>query len=250
MKPVAMKAIIAEDEAPLARELAEALAALWPDLEIAAIAEDGTEALEAIMRLKPHVAFLDIRMPGLSGLEVANAAQEGTRIVFVTAHEEHALAAFDARAVDYLLKPLSRERLAETVARLQSQAGSTDDARRLREALDALTARRPAGLKWINCSSGDTIEVVDIDHVLMLQSRDKYTCVVTREREHYVRTPLKELFDRLDPELFWPVHRGTVVRVSAVRRARREGEKLLLELDGIAERITVSQAHAWRFRPQ
>lgn len=247
-------AIIAEDETRLAEELREMLADLWPDLKIVAIANNGGEALAAIAEYEPDVAFLDIRMPGLSGLDVARHVVHeggGTRVVFVTAYDEHAIAAFESRAVDYVLKPIKRERLIETIARLKANASTAPaiDAG-LVTALRQIAAAEPRKyLRWLNCGQGTEIDVIAISEVLCFQARDKYTCVLTATKERYIRTPIKELLNDLDPDEFWQVHRASVVRVSAIDRVSKdETGHTHIKLAGLKDRVAVSQAFAGRFR--
>jgi len=247
-------AIIAEDEPALAEELGDLLADAWPDLHIVALARNGGDALGAIAEYEPDIAFLDIRMPGLTGLQVAQQVAQGggaTRIVFVTAFDEHAVEAFEARAVDYLLKPIRRERLMETVARLQ--AGNSDSAPVLDPqwiaALQQAAGAPRKYLRWLNCGQGSEIDVIATSEVLYFQSRDKYTCVVTLDKERYIRTPIKELLNELDPDEFWQIHRSSVIRVAALERAvRDDAGRLHAKLRGRVELVPVSLAFAGRFR--
>ena len=231
----------------------EMLAGAWPELEVVATCEDGIAAMNAIAEHRPQVAFLDIRMPGVGGLDVAKAAvAAGGLVVFTTAYDEYAIGAFEAGAVDYLLKPVAPERLREAVDRLQARLheARSDDLQALVEDLEArLRPRDERRIRWISASAGDSVRVVGIDEVLYFQARDKYVCVVTAEGEAVIRTPLKELLAGLDPDEFWQVHRGTVVRVSAIDRVRRdELGKYRLQVTGRAERLPVSAAFVHRFR--
>jgi DNA-binding LytR/AlgR family response regulator len=250
------KAIIADDEDLPRAELRRMLKSSWPDLEIVAECEHGPAALEAIDALEPDVAFLDIRMPGRSGLDVARAAGGRCHVVFTTAYDSHAVAAFEAGAVDYLLKPLAADRLAQAVARLSERLAASAPAPSLDGLVERLAAQlhtRDAGaprLRWISASVGDTIKMFAIDEVLFFQSDEKYTRVVTSGDEAHVRKPLKEIADGLDSELFWQVHRGVIVRASAIARAHRdEVGRITLHLRGHVEKLPVSQAYAWRFKP-
>lgn len=249
-------AIIADDEDLPRAELRRMLAAAWPELEVLVECEHGPAAIEAIDAMEPDVAFLDIRMPGRSGLDVARAAGGRCHVVFTTAYDSHAVAAFEAGAVDYLLKPLASERLAQAVARLRERIGSACPAPSLDGLVERLAAQlQPRGdafprLRWISASVGDTIKMFGIDEVLFFQSDEKYTRVVTGTDEAHVRKRLKELADGLDPELFWQVHRGVIVRASAIARAQRDDVgRITLHLRGHAEKLPVSQAYAWRFKP-
>ena len=249
------RAIIADDEDLPRAELRRMLAAAWPELVIAAECEHGPAAVEAIAEHAPDIAFLDIRMPGSSGLDVARAASGRCHCVFTTAYDSHAVEAFDAGAVDYLLKPIDAARLAQTVARLRERLATQRDAPDLDALVQTLRARLPGAdaatrLRWISASVGDTIKMFAIDEVLFFQSDEKYTRVVTATDEAHIRKPLKEIAEGLDGEAFWQVHRGAIVRAAAIARAQRdELGRITLHLKGHAERLAVSQAYGWRFRP-
>ena len=248
-------AILADDEDLPRAELRRMLAAAWPALQIVAECEHGPAAVEAIDTHRPDIAFLDIRMPGMSGLDVARAASGRCHAVFTTAYDSHAVEAFDAGAVDYLLKPVSGERLAHTVERLRERLAAqtaAPDIDALVERLRAQIAPRGGGapLRWISASVGDTIKMFAIDEVLFFQSDEKYTRVVTAGDEAHIRKPLKEIAEGLDPEAFWQVHRGAIVRATAIARAQRdELGRITLHLKGHAEKLSVSQAYGWRFKP-
>lgn len=231
----------------------EMLAGAWPELEVVAACEDGIAAMTAIAEYRPQVAFLDIRMPGVGGLDVAKAAvAAGGLVVFTTAYDEYAIGAFEAGAVDYLLKPVNPERLDEAVQRLQARLREArpDDLQALVDDLEArLKPRDERSIRWISASAGDSVRVIGIDEVLYFQARDKYVCVVTAEGEAVIRTPLKELLAGLDPDDFWQVHRGVVVRVSAIDRVRKdELGKHRLRVRGRDEELPVSAAFLHRFR--
>ena len=245
-------AIVAEDEAPQRAALLEMLEEAWPALDVVAACEDGLAAIEAVAEHRPRVAFLDIRMPGVSGLDVARAAvAAGARVVFTTAYDDYAIRAFEAGAVDYLLKPVAPARLARAIERLQEQlADGGDD---LQARIEELEARlRPEGerrLRWISASVGDNVRMIGVDEVLYFQAQDKYVRVVTAGDEAIIRTPLKELLAGLDPEEFWQVHRGVVVRVAAIDRLRKdELGKARINLRGRADTLPVSAAFLHRFR--
>ena len=251
MKPVT--ALIAEDEAPQRLALQGQLLEAWPELEIVAVCEDGLSALDAVAAYRPSVAFLDIRMPGISGLDVAKAVVEnGGLVVFTTAYDDYAIRAFETGAVDYLLKPVQPARLAHTVERLRERLQSAPDAG-LQAAVERLEARlRPAGdklIRWITASVGDSVRMIGIDEVLFFQAQDKYVRVVTAQYESVVRISLKELLAGLDPDEFWQVHRGVVVRVKAIDRVRKdEFGRHVLTLKGGGEALPVSAAFQQRFR--
>jgi DNA-binding LytR/AlgR family response regulator len=253
-------ALIADDEDLPRAELRRMLERAWPELQIVAECEHGPAAVEALDTLAPDIAFLDIRMPGLSGLEVARAASGRCHVVFTTAYDSHAVAAFETGAVDYLLKPVDADRLGQAVARLRervrarrAEGGGAPDLDALVERLGTHMQQRGGAaprLRWLSASVGDTIKMFGIDEVLFFQSDEKYTRVVTAGDEAHVRKPLKEIADGLDPEDFWQVHRGVVVRASAIARAQRdELGRITLHLKQHAEKLSVSQAWAWRFKP-
>jgi DNA-binding LytR/AlgR family response regulator len=247
-------AIIADDEDLPRKELRRMLAELWPELVIVAECEHGADALEAIHAHAPAIAFLDIRMPGMSGIDVANAVKGRCHAVFTTAYNNHAIDAFAAGAIDYLLKPIARERLIEAIARLKERLVSKQtvpDMSQLMAELDKrLRAPAVEKIRWISASVGDTIKMFPVDKILFFTSDEKYTRVVTGEDEAHVRKPLREIIDGLEPELFWQIHRGTVVRADAIARAHRdEMGRVTVELRGSKETLKVSQAYAWRFKP-
>ena len=263
-------ALIAEDEPLLAAALKADLAALWPELTLLPPAADGRSALEAALARQPQLCFLDIRMPALSGLEVAAALAEDwpddvsfPLLVFVTAYDQYALQAFDAQAVDYLVKPVQRERLSACVARLQrrladrapagggpTQGNGLAQAMGQLQALLAQAAPPPqARLELIQAQVGAVVHMVPVDQVLYFEAADKYVRVVTVEREHLIRLSLRELLPQLDPALFWQVHRGTVVRARAITQARREESgKVTLTLAGRSEKLVASRLYAHLFK--
>lgn len=248
-------AIVADDEDLPRAELVRMLAVAWPELDVVAECEHGPAAVEAIDAHRPDVAFLDIRMPGASGLDVARAASGRCHVVFTTAYDSHAVEAFDAGAVDYLLKPVSAERLAQAVQRLRERIEAAAPAADLDSLVERLADRmrdEPAAprLRWISASAGDIVKLFAIDEVLFFQSDEKYTRVVTGSDEAHVRKPLREILAGLDPDLWWQVHRGVVVRADRIARATRdEMGRITLHLKDHAEALPVSQAYAWRFKP-
>jgi len=251
------KCVIAEDEELLRNELSRLLAQVWPQLRIVAECEDGGGALEAIAEHQPEVAFLDIRMPGLTGLEVAAAASEaspGTQVVFVTAYDQYAIDAFDKGAVDYLLKPISAERLAATVQRLQTRlVQGTPDAEALAALIRQLGARLPAGpaepLVWITASAGRDTRLIMVDDVAYFQADHKYTVVMTAEGESLLRKPIRELLEVLDPSIFKQIHRSTIVNLKAISSiARDDTGKGTVKLKSRPETLTVSQPFMTLFR--
>jgi DNA-binding LytR/AlgR family response regulator len=246
------KAIIAEDEAPQRAELRSMLAMLWPELQIVAECEDGLEAMEVLEAHQPEIVFLDIRMPGVSGLEVAKAANGRAQIVFTTAYDEYALQAFEHGAIDYLLKPIKRERLEVAIARARERLRQTPpDVSTVIAALEQRLTKRSGGdeIQWITASIGNTTKMIAIGDVLFFQAQDKYTRVVTAKEEALIRMTLRELTERLNDKLFWQVHRSTVVQVSAIESVLRdEFGKLTLRIKGSKESVPVSSAFNYRFK--
>ncbi len=232
-------AIIADDEPLLRRELRETLAELWPELVIVAEVGDGDAALQAIEELRPGVALLDIRMPKLSGLEVAERVQGATQVVFITAYDEHAVAAFDQGAVDYLLKPVKRARLAATT-------------QRLKERLAAIPAGRATARPWlqrIQATLGNALKFLPVRDIAYFCSDGKYTRVVTGGSEALIRRSLTALLQDLDPELFWQINRGIVVNIEHVDSVVRDDERsMIVRLRSGGVELPVSKAHHGQFR--
>ena len=252
-----LKCVIAEDEALLREELSRLLSAAWPALNIVAECDDGGTALDAIAEHQPDVAFLDIRMPGLTGLEVAAAAAEAsphTQIVFVTAYDQYAIDAFDKGAVDYLLKPIAPERLASTVQRLQARlAQGNPDAESLAALVRQLGERLPSAgkepLVWITASAGKETRLIMVDDVAYFQADHKYTVVMTAEGESLLRKPIRELLDVLDPTTFKQIHRSTIVNLKAIASITRDDSgKGTMKLKSRPEMLTVSQPFMVLFR--
>lgn len=242
-------AVLAEDEAVLRDDLRAKLAELWPGLRIAGEAANGVEALQLLERHAPDVLFLDVEMPRLSGLEVARLAQDRCHVVFVTAYDAHAVAAFEQGAVDYVLKPFDVVRLALTVRRVQARLGSSPSelGGLLRE---LASARAPQSyLRWINASQGDTVKLITVDDVCYFQADTGYTTVVTPDSEALIRRSLKELVEQLDPNVFWPIHRSTIVNANAIAGVVRDIRgRISVKLKQRPEKLPVSDAHAHLFR--
>lgn len=249
-------AVIADDEDLQRNELQRLLTLVWPELKIVASCEDGGEALAAIARLGPDVAFLDIRMPEISGLEVARASGGACRVVFTTAYDTHAIEAFDLGAVDYLVKPVTHARLEQAVTRVRGQLDAGMGGTELIKALGEFDRRlRPAvqqeRIRWISSSAGNTIKIFPIDEVLFFESDTRYTRVVSATDEGLIRMPIRELQAGLDPDQFWQIRRGTLVCVRAIARARRdELGNITVELREHAAQLKVGQTYAWRFRSE
>jgi DNA-binding LytR/AlgR family response regulator len=258
------RALIAEDEPLLAEGLRTELAVLWPELQIAAVVGDGDSAVAQALALRPEVCFFDIRMPGTTGLDAAQALAEDwpegapfPLIVFVTAYDQYALAAFEAQAVDYLVKPVARERLAACVKRLQARLSTRADAlapmlTQLRALLGAAAPSAAAPrLDVIQAQVGAVVTLVPVDEVIYFEAADKYVRVITADKEHLIRLSLKELMPQLDPQRFWQVHRGTIVQARCIAQARREESgRVTLMLRGRSETLTVSRLYAHLFKGQ
>jgi len=244
-----MRAIIADDEQHLAEDLRRRLTVLWPELKIIAVVHDGIAAEQALTELKPDIAFLDIRMPGQSGLDAARSASVATRLVFVTAFDDHAVQAFEQAAVDYLLKPVSDERLERCVERLQQGSLFAPDAIMTRLQQLLATPAKPEPLRWLRIQVGQMVRMVTVEEVCYFQSADKYTTVLTRDAELLLRTPLKDLIEQLDPDQFWQVHRGTVVNARQIVSAHHDLlGKVTLSLKDRAEKVAVSRSYAHLFK--
>jgi DNA-binding LytR/AlgR family response regulator len=269
-----LRALVADDERLLREQLKSRLADVWPDLVICGEARDGQDAVNQAEALRPDVVFLDIRMPALTGLEAAREIvtlpQWDGEIVFVTAYDEYAVAAFEQGALDYLLKPVEAERLAQTAQRVKGRLA----ARRARQggapaaaddaALDALlekfmraqqSVQRPGGavaeppMRWVQCAVGSTTRLIDVKDVLFFRSDEKYTRVQTRDQEAFIRTPIRELLPRLDESQFWQIHRSTIVNVEAIAAVTRdESGRQRVQLHGHPEVLEVSRSFSHLFR--
>ena len=266
-------ALIAEDEPLLAAHLRHALQQAWPALRIVGLAANGAQALERTLALRPQIVFLDIRMPGLDGLEVARALAEDwpeadaagfPLLVFVTAYDQHAVQAFELQAADYLLKPVQPARLASCLARLQARLQVQQEQRpdaappfeelvgrlqQLMQAAEPAARRPPERLEVIAAQQGAVTEMVPVDDDIYFEAADKYLRVVTARREHLIRLSLRELLGQLDEQRFWQIHRGTVVQARCIARAVRDEQgRTTLELRDRPERLAVSRVFAGRFR--
>ena len=247
-----MKALIADDEPLLAASLKAALEEAWPELKIVAVAQNGLEAVQAAEELKPEFAFLDIQMPGMTGLEaaaeIADRMGDGApAIVFVTAYDEFATKAFELAAADYVLKPVSQQRLAATVARLKAKQRGVEELARQLRALGTL-APKSETLRQVRAGAGNAVKLIPIEQVCYFQAADKYTTVVTAAGEDLIRTALKDLEPQL-PEGFQQVHRGTIVNLKEVAAAvRDEAGRISLRLRSRKETLSVSRVYADLFR--
>lgn len=246
-------ALIAEDEEPQRAELCAQLKQLWPELTIVAECEDGLAACEALHRHQPNVVFLDIRMPGVSGVEIARAASSVSHVVFTTAYDEYAVQAFEQGAVDYLLNPIQRERLELAIGRLRQRllTEAPPDLTELLAHIQPHQWRQGASqnIRWITASAGQNTRFFPIEDVLFFRAQDKYTRVVTLHEEAHIRMPLKDLIAKLDPQVFWQVHRSVIVRYDAIRLVQRnEDGHALLFVRGRDEALPISAVFQHRFR--
>ena len=254
--PHAPRAVIADDERLMREQLRARLAEVWPELQIVAEARNGDEAVAAVAEHRPDLAFLDIRMPGKTGVEAAREIGDACHVVFITAYSEYAVEAFEQGAVDYVLKPAERERLAQTVARLRKRLGTPPaDLSGLLEKLSArLDAPAAAGaargrLQWIQASMGQQLRLIATADVLFFTSDEKYTRVQTETFEALIRKPIKELVEELDPEQFWQIHRATIVNARAISGVTRDFRgRLLVQLKNFPEKLEVSRNYTHLFR--
>lgn len=253
-------ALIAEDENHLAVALKDALTRTWPELRVVDVVGNGPAAIHAVDQHAPDVLFLDIRMPGLTGLQVAErlAGSDRPLVVFVTAYNEYAVQAFEREAVDYLVKPVNDQRLAETVERLKKRLtlkepeAETSELTRALDLIKRLAGGPNAGatsyLKFFRAGIGDTVRIVPVDEVTHLQAQDKYVSLYTADGEQLIRISLKELADQLDPNLFVQVHRGTIVNMRSVVSADRDfSGRVMLTLKQVKEKVQVSRQYAHLF---
>ena len=257
----AFKVLIAEDEDMMRERLISQLKQCYPQAQIVAIAENGNDAWDLWLEHEPDVVFLDIQMPGLSGLAVAERIRGRSHIVFVTAYDQHALQAFEHAALDYLLKPVTLERLEQTIQRLverlqnsgktTTQYSENSPSALQSEALNSIANanEKKSKPKWLRASVGKQIRLIHLNDILFLQSDTKYTRIVTKDGEAYIRTALKDLIEMLDPENFWQIHRGTVVNAHAIESAERiDSERLEVSLKNCTERLLVSRSFGYLFR--
>ncbi len=243
-------AILAEDEPVLRAELKELLAARWPELVVAADVADGPAAVDAIAVHRPDILFLDIEMPGMNGLEVARRASGKCHVVFVTAYDRYAVAAFEQGAVDYILKPISAERLDASITRLQQRLkGPPADLTGILETLASTIAGRKEYLRWITAAHRDTLRVITVDEILYFRADNKYTLVVTQDSESLIRRALKSIAEEVDPQMFWQIHRSAVVRVTAIAGVTRDPRgHLVVRLKGRSETLPVGESYVQLFK--
>lgn len=252
-------AVVADDERLMREQLRARLAEVWPELHVVAEAKNGQEAVEAVMQHRPDLAFLDIRMPGMTGVEAARHIGDACHVVFITAYSEYAVEAFEQGAVDYVLKPAERDRLELTVARLRKRLGTkpsdlSDLLSKLTEKLDRVGGTSTAGsgkqyLQWIQASMGQQLRMIPVVDVLFFTSDEKYTRVQTEAYEALIRKPIKELVEELDPEQFWQIHRATIVNIKAVAGTARDFRgRQLVQLRNHPEKLEVSRNYTHLFK--
>ncbi len=249
-----MKALIVDDEAPMRDQLRNRLKDVWPGLDIVGEAANGFDAVTMVDELKPDLVFLDIRMPGQSGIETARQLCNTCHIVFVTAYDQYAIDAFEHGAVDYLLKPVVAERLAVTRDRLQARVGKAPadigaQLAQLTEILQQGETKKHEYLRWIQAQVGTSLRMINTKEILFFQAEDKYTRVQTLQGEVLIRKTLKELSDELDPREFWRIHRSTLVRVDAIAGVSRDLRgRQMLKLRNFDEALEVSRNHSHLFQ--
>ena len=246
-----IQAIIADDEEALRDHLRKKLSALWPELAIVGEARDGEAAARLIEDAGPDVAFLDIQMPGLSGIEVAKKTAGACMVVFVTAYDKFAIEAFEGEAIDYLLKPVTDERLEKTIKRLKERMSSPSqpDMSAVLEKVSRSLQKPPGHLQWIKTQYKDGIRLIPVADIYYLKATDKYTTVRTRDGEYLIRKTIKELQDELDPELFWRVHRAAVVNVKSIHTVHRSvAGTYTIRFKDIPDHLTVSRAYSHLFK--
>jgi len=248
-----IQAIIADDEEALRTYLKKKLVSLWPGLAIVGEAQDGNAALQLITEVKPDIVFLDIKMPGLSGIDVAKKIAGSCVIVFVTAFDQYAVAAFESQAIDYLLKPLSDERLEKTIARLKerlARAAANPDMSAVLERLSRTMQQHSTDyLQWIKAQHKDGIRLIPVNDILFFRATDKYTTLRTREGEFLIRKTIKELEESLDPNHFWRVHRAALVNAGSIQSVNRSvAGTLIIRFKNVPDQITVSRAYVHLFK--
>ncbi len=252
------RAIIADDERLMREQLRARLTEVWPELDIVAEARNGEEAVQAVNAHRPDLVFLDIRMPGMTGIDAAKAIAGRCHVVFITAYDEYAVEAFEHGAVDYVLKPVESARLAATVARLKSRLSSpvpdlsallAQLSSQIQTQLGGTSAAPKRALQWIQASVGSEIRMIPVDEVLFFISDEKYTRVQTAAQEALIRKPIKELIDELDPEQFWQIHRSTLVNAKAIAGVTRDvtGRQRVL-VKGSNEKLEVSRSFNHLFK--
>jgi DNA-binding LytR/AlgR family response regulator len=248
-------AIIADDERLMRDQLRMRLGEVWPELDIVGEAKNGDEAVQLVAQMKPDLTFLDIRMPGKTGMEAAREIGAQSHIVFVTAYDQYAVEAFERGAVDYLLKPTEKERLQVTIDRLKERLSGPKEAVNdsvtalLSQIAEKVAAPKPRYLQWIQASIGQDLRMIPVEEILFFKSDEKYTCVQTEKFEALIRKPVRDLADELDPALFWQIHRATLVNVNAIEGVTRDirGRHLVM-VKGRPEKLEVSRSFLHLFK--
>ena len=249
------EAVIADDEEQLRIHLKSKLSVLWPELTVCGEAQNGLEALAMIEACRPAIAFLDIKMPGLSGIEVAQKIRAECRVVFITAFDHYAIEAFESEAVDYILKPVTDQRLKKTVKRLKKQLADVpnpapDISATMDRLLSVLKDKQSAGfLKWVKARHGEEVRLIAIEDVAYFKAEDKYTVVKTLDGESLIKKSIRQLSEELDPELFWRIHRGTVINIRRISGVSRSfAGRLIVKLKDLPETLTVSRSYSHLFK--
>jgi len=255
--PTAPTAIIADDERLMRDQLRLRLSEAWPELDSIGEAKNGEEAVELVEQLKPDLTFLDIRMPGKTGMEAARDIGDRSQIVFVTAYDQYAVEAFERGAIDYVLKPTEPERLKVTVDRLKQRLERPNDKASVNDSVQAMLSQlaekiaspKPKHLQWIQASIGQDLRMIPVEDILFFRSDEKYTCVQTAGFEALIRKPVRDLAEELDPSLFWQIHRATLVNVGAIAAVERlDAERMQVLLRGCSEKLAVSRTFTHLFR--
>lgn len=243
-------AVLAEDEPLLADELIDHLGALWPALKVVARVTDGAAAINAVDQFRPTVAFLDIQMPRLTGLDVARQIAGRCHVAFITAFDHHAIEAFEAGAIDYVLKPFTAARLLATVQRMKARLEETPrDLSRLLNGFEQNASPARQYLQWISAARGAAVRLITVEEILYFKADNKYTLVATQDSESLIKKTIKDLGEELDPAMFWQVHRSALVNVNAIESVvHDERGNLLLRLKGRKETLPVAEAYRHLFR--
>jgi DNA-binding LytR/AlgR family response regulator len=244
------RAIVVEDEVTLREQLEELLGRVWPELEIVASVGDGLQAVAAMQKLRPDLMFLDVEMPEMSGIDVARHASEQCHVVFVTAYSSYATQAFDAGAVDYVLKPISEERLAIACKRLQERLASAPaNLDHVLAQLAARVAQAKPYLRWITASRGQNVRMITIEEICYFQADTKFTLVALANGDALIHMTVRELLEQLDPQMFWQIHRSTIVNIQEIDNIGRDATgHVVVKMKKRPETLRVSQPFAYRFR--
>ncbi|MCP4020330.1 MAG: response regulator transcription factor [Desulfobacteraceae bacterium] len=247
-----IRAIIADDEEILRAGLKIMLTKLWPELEITSEAKNGREVLEFVKQNSPDIVFLDIQMPGITGIEVAKKICNQCKVVFVTAYDHYAVEAFESEAVDYLLKPVTEDRLLKAIGRLKKQLESPDNSPDpdMKKIIQILENRDiPERLRLIKVKTGIELRFIPVSQIFFFKAEDKYTVVQTADKQYLIKTPIKELESKLDPELFWRVHRSSIVNIERIQKIKRSfSNQMMVAFNQIDAAIPVSRRFEHLFK--